>query len=343
MKKIFFIIICLMSCALEKATAQPKDPHFLSFIIPCFNCANTVGRSIDSIYEQEIMIPFEIICTDDSSTDNTLEILRRYEKIHTNLHVHCHKKNQGGGAASNTCVQCSQGDLLFRLDSDNALSPDSINKLITLLDKTDCDGASVEEIRYHCGDYQKVADWIYKAPNNICDLHHCITNIMNPAASGNYLFTRASYDKAGGYPEERSGSDTFCFGFKQFATGSKIAILPHSFYWHFRNPQGYWWREEATGNNQKVALATLLVFKEVFSTETVNILMTGTRGYAQEIQAGRLHLTSPEILHCLFQGYEWENRHEPNLAIEAFEQAKAFGCISDKLDQKIDQLKKKLN
>ena len=340
MKKAFFIAVCLISCVLGETVDPVQENHFLSFIIPCFNCANTVGRSIDSIYEQGITVPFEVICTNDASTDNTLEILRKYETTYTNLHVYCHEENQGGGAASNTCVKYSRGDLLFRLDSDNALSLDSINKLVDLVEKTGCDGASVEEIRYHCGNYQKVAEWIYKAPNNICDLHHCITNIMNPAASGNYLFTRKSYDKAGGYPQERSGSDTFCFGFKQFATGSKIAILPQSFYWHFRNPQGYWYREEATGNNQKIAIATLLAFKEVFSQETVKILVAGKRNYAHEIQEGRLHLASSEILDCLFQGYEWESRQEPKRALEVFEQAKVYGCISEKIDEKITQLKK---
>lgn len=135
-------------------------------------------------------------------------------------------------------------------------------------------------------------------------MQHCITTIINPAASGNYLFTRKSYDKAGGYPEVH-GSDTFYFGFKQYATGAKIAILPNFFYWHLANSKGYWQREEATRNNQKTALSILLEYSDVFSSDAINRLKT-SKQYASEINGRTLRLSSSEILHCLFKGYEFQ-------------------------------------
>ncbi|MBS0628200.1 MAG: glycosyltransferase family 2 protein [Verrucomicrobia bacterium] len=335
MKKLSFLFFYLAAFS----GGECAQEHFLSFIIPCYNCSQTVAQSIDSIYKQNITIPFEIICTNDASTDNTLEVLLQHEKMYPNLHVYSHQINLGGGAASNTCVSHAKGDLLFRLDSDNALSPGSMNQLIALLDETGCDGATVEEIRYHSGNYIKITDWIYKAPSNICDLIHCTQTIFNPAASGNYLFTRKSFDKAGGYPKDRSGSDTFCFGFKQYATGSKIAVLPNSFYWHFLNHQGYWCREEATGNNQKVALATLLEFSEVFSQDAIKNLLK-TPNYATAIQSGSLQLARIEILDCLFKGYEFEAAQKYEQALIEFESAITNGCTSEKIKLKIEKLKR---
>jgi hypothetical protein len=207
-----------------------------------------------------------------------------------------------------------------------------------LLDETGCDGATGEELRFHTGNYQKSDNWIYRAKNNISNLHHCITTVIDPAASGNYLFTRNSFDRAGGYLEGH-GSDTFSFGFKQYATGSKIAILPNSFYWHFQNAQGYWMREEKTGNNERAALSTLLAFSEVFSSDTIEHLKGLKTRYAYEINAGNLKLTSPEILDCLFAGYKSLSLNEHEKALAAFEKAIAYGCDSEKIKIKIAELK----
>lgn len=340
MRKVFIQAICLLGFLTRGAVAEMPSEHFLSFIIPCFNCYKTVERSIDSIYEQNIGITFEVICTDDTSTDDTLLILQSYENKYENFHVYRHEKNLGGGAASNICVRYAKGDWLFRLDADNALSADSINRLVALLDETGCDGASVEELRFYKGDFIKSSNWIYPSINNISYIQNCVQTTINPAASGNYLFTRKSYDKAGGYPESRSGADTFCLGFKQYATGTKIAILPDSFYWHFVNPEGYWNREQKTGTNEKVALAVMLEFSEIFSPDTLKRLKGGHRNFAEEINGGNIHLASLEILDCLFKGYEFEYLQEYDKAIFFFEQAVFLGCNAEKITKKINQLKK---
>ena len=341
MRKIFILVVCLFGFSAKDLVAEDGSQHFLSFIMPCFNCSKTVRRSIDSIYEQKITIPFEIVCTDDASTDETRSILEEYENKYENFHIYSHEKNLGGGAASNTCVSYAQGDLLFRLDSDNVLSPDSISKLIDLLDATGCDGASVEELRMHNGNFKKVTDWIYRADNNVSDLGHCMKTTIDPAASGNYLFTRKSFDKAGGYPMQRSGADTFCFGFKQYATGSKIAILPNSFYWHLVNPNGYWSREERAGTNQKLALIVLMEFSEIFSLDTKKRLAASNYDYAYEINNGNMKLVQPEILDSLFRGYEFVYAKEFEKAANKFEKAITYGCDSDKIREKIRELRVK--
>ena len=38
-----------------------------------------------------------------------------------------------------------------------------------------------------------------------------------------------------------------------------------AWYWHFYNPQGYWWREQKTGNNDAKALETVLEYKDLFT------------------------------------------------------------------------------
>ena len=51
----------------------------LSIIIPVYNAAGMVGRTLDSIYSQGLdNKDFEVICVDDCSTDNSVEVMEAY-------------------------------------------------------------------------------------------------------------------------------------------------------------------------------------------------------------------------------------------------------------------------
>ena len=249
--------------------------HFLSFIIPCYNCADTVPDAIESIYHQNLNIPFEVICTDDCSTDNTLNVLKKYRDKHVNFIIESHSANKGGGAARNTCVKNSSGDLIFCLDSDNILEKNSIQPLIDYFGKSGCEAVSFSEIKYFTNQKKEIThSWILACENNIYNLNHIISDIQTPASSGNYLYTKSSYLKAGGYPESAGAMDAWGFGFRQLATGTKIAVLPGSCYWHRTSPNSYWTREEAKKNNDRNGVYILRDFLNLFNEETQKWLLS---------------------------------------------------------------------
>ena len=91
-----------------------------SFIIPAYNASTTIVRCLESIYtlglsEQE----FEVICIDDCSTDNTIEIIEQYAKQHTNLALLCQPENHRQGAARNKGVVIAKGKYIVYVDSDD--------------------------------------------------------------------------------------------------------------------------------------------------------------------------------------------------------------------------------
>ena len=51
----------------------------ISFIIPCYNCANTVSESIESILKLGLKT-YEICMVDDGSTDTTYKLLQHYKE-----------------------------------------------------------------------------------------------------------------------------------------------------------------------------------------------------------------------------------------------------------------------
>ena len=91
-----------------------------SFIIPAYNASTTIVRCLDSIYtlgfsEQE----FEVICIDDRSTDNTIEVIEQYAKQHSNLTLLCQSENHRQGAARNRGIAIAKGKYIVYVDSDD--------------------------------------------------------------------------------------------------------------------------------------------------------------------------------------------------------------------------------
>jgi glycosyltransferase involved in cell wall biosynthesis len=295
--------------------------------MPCYNCANTVEDSIESIYQQNLTVPFELVCCDDASTDNTRAILQTCQQKYPYMHILVHEHNKGAGAARNTAIRFCHGDLIFCLDADNILVPNSVGKLIDLLDYTRCDGAAFDFLYFFIQKNVVDGTWHFDAPNNICDIFHIAQTHRTPASSGNYLYTKKSYNRAGGYPERPL--ETWGFGFRQHATGAKIALLPNSFYWHRNNPQGYWHREERTGNNNRSALQTVAEFLELYTPQTrtwIKKFNTDRERVLEGIDKGKLQLLPHKVIEALFKAYAYEEERNYKKAIKVYNKAIAYGA-----------------
>jgi Glycosyl transferase family 2 len=105
----------------------------VSVVIPAFNAARTLGACLDSVYGQTFPI-HEVIVVDDGSTDRTADVARRYS---CTLIEGDH--NRGVSAARNAGIAAATGDILFFLDSDEALTQDSVANAVEILESApDC-------------------------------------------------------------------------------------------------------------------------------------------------------------------------------------------------------------
>ncbi len=84
-----------------------------SVIIPTFNRADVLKRAVDSVLNQTYK-KFELIVVDDGSTDQTKELLEKYNDIRIITQV-----NKGVSAARNTAIKKSNGNWICFLDSDD--------------------------------------------------------------------------------------------------------------------------------------------------------------------------------------------------------------------------------
>lgn len=101
------------------AADTPELRPSVSVIVPCYNGADTVGRLVDALLEQDE--PAELIFVDDGSADDTAARLR--ERVGGRARVIEHEANRGRAAARNTGIAAATGEVLLFLDMDMEPEP----------------------------------------------------------------------------------------------------------------------------------------------------------------------------------------------------------------------------
>ena len=102
--------------------------HNISVIIPSFNRAHTLGRSLNSVLGQTLT-PDEIILVDDGSSDQTARLVSEHYPQVTYLY----QENQGVSTARNAGVAQCQAEWLAFLDSDDEWLPEKLELQIAAL------------------------------------------------------------------------------------------------------------------------------------------------------------------------------------------------------------------
>lgn len=102
----------------------------VSVVIPSYNSARYLTAAIDSVLAQTYE-NFEILVVDDGSTDETKDVLKRYE----NSIRYLYKPNGGVSSARNHGIENAKGEYLAFLDADDAWLPEKLEKQIIELEK----------------------------------------------------------------------------------------------------------------------------------------------------------------------------------------------------------------
>lgn len=109
----------------------------VSIIIPVYNVAPYIKRCLQSVIEQTYT-DLECILVDDCGSDNSIDLAQDFindykgDIAFTILH---HEKNKGQAAARNTGLKYANGEYVYFLDSDDAITTDCIEELASLVMK----------------------------------------------------------------------------------------------------------------------------------------------------------------------------------------------------------------
>lgn len=107
---------------------NPEYP-LVSVIMATYNRAKTIERAINSVLKQSYA-NIELIIIDDGSSDNTFEILDRFND--SRIRILKHEKNKGVCAAKNTGLRNIKGEWFTTFDSDDEMIPKALETMMSI-------------------------------------------------------------------------------------------------------------------------------------------------------------------------------------------------------------------
>ena len=116
-----------------KGTGMKK----VSIIVPIYNVEEYLAKCLDSLVEQTYK-NVELILINDGSTDHSLKIAEEYEEKYRQIKL-VSQRNGGLSKARNTGMDLATGEYLCFVDSDDWLELDTIQEIVSLMDKDDLD------------------------------------------------------------------------------------------------------------------------------------------------------------------------------------------------------------
>ncbi len=109
----------------------------ISLILPVYNSEEVLPTTLNCLLSQTFT-DYEMICVDDGSTDDSLKVLKEYEKKDSRIRV-ISQANGGAGKARNTGLDAAKGEYLAFLDADDLYDPDMLSKAYSKAVEGDAD------------------------------------------------------------------------------------------------------------------------------------------------------------------------------------------------------------
>ncbi|MGO3490729.1 MAG: glycosyltransferase family 2 protein [Lactiplantibacillus plantarum] len=116
---------------IEFQPLTPEEQPFITIMIPAHNEEVMIEHTINYLMNNLNYKKYEVLVTDDGSTDETPAILERLQSVYDNLRVVTIKKNQGKAHAFNVGVGFARGEFILSNDADSIPEPDALWKYMS--------------------------------------------------------------------------------------------------------------------------------------------------------------------------------------------------------------------
>lgn len=171
---------------------------FITVQMPVFNGARHLSEAIRSILVQS-HINFEFLIVDDGSTDDSLEILKKFEASDKRICL-ISRENRGLGATQRELSIAAQGRYVAQLDQDDVAHPDRLARQVEYLighPEVVCVGSAYQIIDSHGRLLTTRSPPTEDAEIQLLNLQgHCA--ILHPSA----MMRKTALDAVGGYDSE---------------------------------------------------------------------------------------------------------------------------------------------
>ena len=212
-----------------------KNP-LLTVYITNYNYGRYIKQAIESVLHQTFQ-DFELLIIDDGSTDGSKEIIEPYD-LNPVIDV-IYQQNKGLNITNNIALRLAKGKYIMRLDADDYLTSDALEKMIGLLEAD-------EELGMVFPDY-----YLVDAQNNVLaevkrhNFKEEVGLFDQPAHGACTVIRKEFLDSVGGYDESYSCQDGYELWIK-FIAKYKVTNIRESLFYYRRHG------ENLTANENRI-------------------------------------------------------------------------------------------
>ncbi|WP_461220449.1 glycosyl transferase [Mycoplasmoides gallisepticum] len=110
-----------------------KNP-LISILIPIYNNAKNIEITVSSALFQSYK-NVEIICIDDCSSDNSYQVLKRFETLEQNIRIYRNPIQRGKGFVYDQLIKYASGHFSMFLETPNTLNQDAIKNMVSVVEQ----------------------------------------------------------------------------------------------------------------------------------------------------------------------------------------------------------------
>ena len=196
-------------------------PNDVTIIIPNYNYSQYIGEAIESALAQTHKC--DVIVVDDGSTDNSIEIIRKYPVMLIG------KQNEGISKTRNCGVREAKTEWILQLDADDKIDPTFVEKTIG---QADIVGTFQEEFGTHSAKHPFDLEPTYEMFR--------LNNRVNCCS----LYRKSMWEVLGGYDEFLGGKpyqgyEDWDFWLRATFAGYRVKVIPeYLFFYRFHGVSG---------------------------------------------------------------------------------------------------------
>ncbi len=193
----------------------------VSVIIPTYNRAHLIGQALESVLNQTYPNT-EVIVVDDGSTDNTKEVIARYDSSRVR---YIYQANAGPSAARNNGVRHSEAEFISFLDSDDTYLPTKLEKQVAYLNSHPEVDVVLCLWNYVGEDRVTIVEEVTEAPTEDMLKRILLTGIWGYFPPHVPLLRRECFIRAGGFIETLPAREEQAFWMHVALVGGKFGLV----------------------------------------------------------------------------------------------------------------------
>ena len=191
-----------------------------SVIIPCYNAADTIAVQLEALAGQRWSEPWEVIVSDNGSTDESLKIVERYRERLPKLRIVDSSDRRGAAHARNIGVLAAAGDAFLFCDADDEVAHGWLSAM--------GDAVFRHDFVTCCLDSEKLnAPWLQKSWNNAQrdGPIQFYPSYLPFGGSFSIGVKRSLHEAAGGFDESLSALEDIDYCWKIQLAGTKLHFI----------------------------------------------------------------------------------------------------------------------